>query len=1608
MTFEAGTALEPVAIIGMTCVFPKAPDLGAFWSNLLLEVDAVGEPLPAWDASRYLDSDRIHTHRGGYLKDLYRFDPSEFGIMPNSVDGGEPDQFLALRITRDVLRDAGYLDADYDHRDTGIILGHSTYLHRGQGNLIQHNIVIDQTIDLLSAVVPSLTDEKLTEIRELLERKLPQFNADVAPSLVPNVMTGRIANRLDLRGPNYLVDAACSSSLLAVNAAIDELRAGRSRMMLAGGVNASLPAEVSVIFTLLGALSGRGKVRPFESGSDGTLLGEGLGVVLLKRASDAIADGDRIYALVRGVGQASDGRGHGLLAPSVDGETLAIERAYAATGVDPSTVSLIEAHGTGIPLGDATEITALRNVLGDRRGRSGTVAIGSVKSMISHCIPAAGIAGLIKTALALHHKILPPTLCDEVNPELGIETTPLYVNTKARPWIASPDRPRRAGVNSFGFGGINAHAILEEAPAEAKTPLKSSPWPVELCVLSADQTDGLLEEMVRLERFAEANPDALLRDVAAELLRRTSGGDRRLAIVARDLSDLVEKLGQAKKKLAKNGEAGWATRSGIVYGCAPLQGTTAFLFPGEGSQYLGMLSDLAMCFDEVRDWFDFWYGLYPDSVGGGRTDVVFPPESEQTAERCTELEKELHGAEVGSESVFIGGQAMHSLLEAFGVRADVMLGHSSGESSALVAAKAIPADDPREFARLVRELNGVYRRMLAADEVPTGALLAVGALEREVVDAQIAQRDGVFVAMENCANQAILFGDRATIETLQKSLSEAGGICMILPFDRGYHTPVFEGIGAAFRSFYDEIGLTVPALPLYSCATADLFPSDEQGVRDLAASQWSRKVRFKDTIERMHRDGVRCFVEVGPSGNLTAFVKNILAGRELLALSTNERSRGGLEQLLAVLAHLYVNGKPVDLKRLFADRCTESVDLVDGVRPRPAGMLLDNTMPVVRLDEDDRKRLREMIRAVQPSVDAARVEDAESAENASAEPRRLADVVAPVSDARDVGAADGVVEGYFGLMQDFLARQSALVRDLTAEIPSSEPAADGAEEHAPFLTSVLERSEEHVLAECRLSLHEDLFLRHHVLSGPVSAADPELLGLSCVPLMVSLEVMAEACALLDGSTGVRVIENVRASEWIALDRGEAVLEVHAEVLDRERRIYGASLVDEAGNVVVSARYGFEPDWRCAALADLTEARGFFLKDEQLYSTGMFHGPLFRSVRHVRGWSDEGIDADLSPVGLCGFFREAELPSMVLNPVLLDALGQLSAYWIAQQIGLDFNCFPSTIDRIELYAECPQEVGKLALRARQDGRGSALRDMAAPRSWQFECLDESGQPLLRVANLANVFYSVPHNFVECRRDPLTGWLGRPQETASSSETLLWQLEHLPSELLSASRRIFLRTLAHVFLSVEERLEWQELTTMPGRAREWLLGRACVKEAVRQWIHAGTGTLVHPAEVVVHHDEWGAPWVDGWWNGVLVEAPTVSLAHDDRVSLAAVTRADRNVGIDVERLGRVEEPELVLECLTRTERSLFDSLSGEPLEDLLLRIWCAKEAAAKYVGSGLNGNPAAFEVAFTSDDYCSAVVKCFDREVQVAVIREGNSIIALASEPDEKRLRSNHGM
>ena len=462
--------LDDIAITGMSCIFPGAPDIKSFWRNILAKVSAISEFADS-EVERFYNPEsdefaRIYCKRAGYIRKLIDFDPLKYGLMSNSVEGSDYDHFIALELVQRALLDAGLLDKPFPRDKTEVILGHGTYINPGNTNWLQHSLVLDQTIEVLRRLNPQYSEGTLQKIRSELKNSLPPINSQNIPSLIPNIMAGRIANRFDFMGSSYIVDGACASSLIAIECGIKDLLLGRCDVAVVGGIQGYIPPAEFMLFCELGALSHSSEIRPFACDADGTLLGEGAGVIILKRRKDAQKQGDKIYAIIKGVGLSSDGRAKGLLAPRMEGEALAIQRAYEMTGISPETVELIEAHGTGIPLGDITEIGALTKVFGLRQKKYPDCAVGTVKSMIGHCIPASGIAGIIKIALALHHKILPPTLnCDEPNPQLNLGKTPFYINNEARPWFhANGKSPRRGGVNAFGFGGANAHCILEEYP----------------------------------------------------------------------------------------------------------------------------------------------------------------------------------------------------------------------------------------------------------------------------------------------------------------------------------------------------------------------------------------------------------------------------------------------------------------------------------------------------------------------------------------------------------------------------------------------------------------------------------------------------------------------------------------------------------------------------------------------------------------------------------------------------------------------------------------------------------------------------------------------------------------------------------------------------------------------------------------------------------------------------------------------------------------------------------------------------------------------------------------------------------------------------------------
>lgn len=1569
---------EGIAIVGMSALFPGADDLAGYWQNILDGVDATSEAEDSW-SSPYYDpasnsNDRIYTRRGGFLKERAQFNPAAFGVMPNTVDGTEPDHFVALKLAQDALADAGYGERPFDRKRTGVIIGHATLLNRGNVTLLQHGMMVDQTLVLLKKLQPELSSEQLEWARAELKKSLPPFDADVAPGMTPNVLTGRIANRLDLMGPNYIMDAACASSLLAVEQSCRELLSGRCDMMLTGGVNISTSAQVFMVFCRLGALS-RSGIRPFSQEASGTLLGEGAGLMVLKRLSDAERDGDRIYAVIRGLGASSDGKGLGLMAPRFEGEVLALERAYEDAGVAKDRIGLLEAHGTGIPLGDRTEIRSLTHVFGTRQGEMPRCGIGSVKSMISHTIPAAGAASMIKTALALYHKTLPPTLCDEVSPELELEKTPFYVNNVARPWIHGGSAPRCAGVNSFGFGGVNAHAVLEEYPA-APRERHYQHWPSELLVISAADRAGVVAAIDGVLAYAAATPQLDLGALAQSLSRKPAGSCR-LALVAKSAEDLRKKLNFARERLA-GGKASLRTRDGTVYTEHAARPRIAFMFPGEGAQYSGMLADLCLHFPEVREHYDQLDEAFQDEAIRP-SDALFPPPTALSAEANSKLARTLYDVDIGSGVVGMSCLALHQLLERFGVHADVMVGHSTGEFASLTASGAVRFASRRRFADSIVALREVYRALEDANSIPRGALLTIGALAPDRLQELLAAFDGrVLVALDNCANQVVLYGTPEDIETARKQASDMGGIPAILPFDRAYHTPLFEGVSQALQPFYAGLDMATPRVPLYSCASVASFPDEPDAIRALAAAQWSSPVRFRETVESMYEDGVRVFIEVGPNSNLTAFANDILRGRDALALATNSQNRPGLEQLQMALGELFARGLDLDFSPLFDGRHLSEVHLEErgGKEIAKPGRRLLIDLPRLDLNEAVVSKLR----VAKPAAQKAAIPDT---------------AIVPASgNAADAttNARTALLQGHFSLMQQFLAQQQKLfaAQGAGGSVPPGVAVA-GEVVDFPMLGRVVEQSEGHLLAERRFGLETDPFLGDHVFGGPLSDRQPGLVALPVMPFTASMEMLAEAACKLAGGGVVAEFMDVRGSRWLALDQGELILQARVERTAEPGRYQGRLFQrnGEAMVLVFETQIRLAPTYAPAPPPSQLPSQAMrpsHWGDADLYRTGMFHGPMFQSVKHICGHMPDAIEADARVPDTSRFF--ANHAARLLTPVaLLDAVGQLVAYWYAENhLTTDFNSFPFHIDRITLFAPPPVSGQNIKLRGKWRESGPGQLEGGC------DIITDAGL-LARVEGMRErVWGNIPYpSYYRCRVDPRTNMLSEPW--APLPGIIARRVKSLPASFLNDSFAIWKRALAHLMLGARERSHWYGLPE--GLRTQWLLGRIAAKDAVRQWANERFGLQLAPVDVEILPDRLGKPLV--YCAYLPVPAPAVSISHTGEHAFAVLSEQE-SIGLDLEYLPSFTGELEVAASFDASEQACFGQWPER--RQAVLALWGAREAAAKAAGTGLLGKPSAWRIQSVAKNHDVATVVYADREFQVKLGKDGDWCWAIC------RTSSNH--
>ena len=942
------TAHRAIAIVGAGAIMPDAPNVPAFWENIKAGRYCISEVTPdRWDPASYFDSDhtapdKTYSKIGGWVRE-FPWDPIKWRlpIPPRVAQAMDLAQQWALACTREALEDYGYPARPLDPDRTAVILGNAMAGERHY--LTSLRIYFPEyakelvACSAFTALPPAIQTEITRELYSRIGKSLPEITEDSMPGELSNCLAGRIANTYNFHGPNFTADAACASAMAGLSAAVHGLVEHDFDYVIAGGIDRNMGAPTFVKFCKIGALSATG-TRPYAEGADGFVMGEGAAIFLLKRLADAERDGDNIYAVLRGIGGSSDGKGKGITAPNPVGQKLAVRRAWENAGLSPATTTMIEGHGTSTRVGDVVEVQSLAEVLGGSDLPPASIALGSVKSNIGHLKAASGAAGMLKVILSLRDKVLPPSVnCGRTNPEIDFTHSPLYVNSELRRWTVPNDGVRRAGLSAFGFGGTNFHLVLEEyiphrlngngkhssrvsnvptsdiqvvtskagsstvnsvgnpRPAARKAPLRGA------LVIGANSPDTLAERLRTVQQVATAG----LAPEPAPPNQADLHSPERLAIDYGNASELAEKSAKALKALAVNQPAIWrALRAqGIFRGHGPAP-KIAFLYTGQGSQYVNMGQALRQIEPIVAQTFAEADHVLTPFLGKPLTDFIFIDGDDANA--VARAEEDLRQTAITQPAVIATDIAMTRLLAAYGIRPDMAMGHSVGEYGALVATGGLPFEDAMEA------VSARGREMTSLSLGDNGRMSAVFAPLDEI-ERTLKTIDGyVVIANINSKNQAVIGGHTSAVEAAMKAFLNAGYNAVLLPVSHAFHTAIVAPASEPLKRMLQRLRLRAPSLPTVANINGEFYatgPDAKQQMVEMLAQQVASPVQFVKGLQRLYQAGARVFIETGPKKALHGFAEDVLGEHsDVVSLFTNHPKLGDAMAFNQALCGLYAAG----------------------------------------------------------------------------------------------------------------------------------------------------------------------------------------------------------------------------------------------------------------------------------------------------------------------------------------------------------------------------------------------------------------------------------------------------------------------------------------------------------------------------------------------------------------------------------------------------------------------------------------------------------------------------------------------------------------------------
>ena len=937
------TSYRAIAIVGVGAVLPDAPNVASFWKNVKDGRYSISEVTPSrWDPALYYDPDhsapdKTYSKIGGWVRE-HVWDPIKWHlpIPPRVVDAMDESQKWAIACTREALEDYGYPKRPLDSDRTAVILGNAMAGEKHYFTVMR--VLFPEYARELAetasyAALPEAVRRDITrELHDRMGKLFPEITEDSMPGELANCIAGRIANVFNFRGPNYVCDAACASAMAAISSAAEGLVAHDFDVAVTGGIDRNMGVSTFVKFCKIGALSGTG-TRPYAEGADGFVMGEGTAIFLLKRLADAERDGDKIYAVLRGMGGSSDGKGKGITAPNPIGQKLAIERAWQNAGLSPATATLIEGHGTSTRVGDVVEVQSMIDVLSSFHLPSHSVALGSVKSNFGHLKGAAGAAGLLKTVLALRDKVLPPSVhCEHSNPDIDFAHSPLYVNTELQPWTMLADGARRAGLSAFGFGGTNFHAVLEEyipnrlngngkrsvAVTEIPPKVKESIMNVQdvsrtsssssykaplrgALVIGAASEAALAERLRAVEKNAKAGRAPAPIAPAESDLR----APERLAIDYSNASELADKAANALKALTANQPVVWkALRAKGIFrghGSAP---KVAFLYTGQGSQYVNMLQPLRATEQIVAETFAEADRVMTPLLGKPLSEFIFVDSADANA--VAKAEDDLRQTAITQPAVLAIDLALTRLLAAYGIEPDFTMGHSLGEYGALVAAGGLP------FADSLQAVSARGRGMTQVAMEDNGRMAAVFAPLEEVERILETVKGYVVIANVNSNRQAVVGGASQAVEQAMQAFQKAGYDVAALPVSHAFHTSIVAGASKPLRQVLEHLHLQSPRLPIVANTNGEFYPMGPDvapQMLDILTQQVAAPVQFVKGLRTLFDAGARMFVEVGPKKALQGFAEDVLGSHsDVVSLFTNHPKIGDIAAFNQALCGLYAAG----------------------------------------------------------------------------------------------------------------------------------------------------------------------------------------------------------------------------------------------------------------------------------------------------------------------------------------------------------------------------------------------------------------------------------------------------------------------------------------------------------------------------------------------------------------------------------------------------------------------------------------------------------------------------------------------------------------------------